>query len=301
MKPKILLTLLFAVLVQSCLGQNYKSIFGDSSTSWKIANGNMGGTYIDSLYTTDDTLVNGKFYKMIYCVTETKQIPYLEGFFREDTILGKSWFLPYYSSFFTFDTTEFLIMNLNLSVGDSFFFCVNHLNLSDFVYVDSVYYSDGRKYIQFNYQTKWDDKITFIEEIGPNISILYPKINTNIKPYVACSFKDEQLIYITNNSNFVDCDIDYTLINEKNKYSDKIIISPNPIYNTAILKFNNPYNSEYTFYLFNILGGKIQTYITYSNIIILEKEKLKQGIYFYKLIKKPDDKIVGSGKLIIIN
>ena len=66
MKQKILLTLLFAVSMQFCFGQSYQSIFGESSTSWKIPFCNLDMTGTDSLYINSDTVIDGKTYKKVY-------------------------------------------------------------------------------------------------------------------------------------------------------------------------------------------------------------------------------------------
>ncbi len=280
--------------MQFSFGQSYQSIFGEISTSWKIpfCNLDMAGT--DSLYINSDTVIDGKTYKKVYNYYDNLLI----GGLREDTLLGKIW---YYSFYYWNDTTETLIMDLNLSLGDSFYVsdAVGWPTASGWSIVDSIYYYVGdRKCIQLNNQTNWDDKLTFIEGIGPNITVLYATYSwLNLCPYVICSYKDNELIYISNNSNFIGCDLDYSSIYDKTNNIEDIILYPNPIQNIGILKFFNPYNSEYTFSIYNILKEKIRQYKTYSNFIIIKKEKLKSGIYFYNLINNKTNKKI-SGKII---
>lgn len=293
MKHKILLTLLFAVSMQFCFGQSYQSIFGESSTSWKISFCNLDMTGTDSLYINNDTLIDGKTYKKIYNYYDNNS---LIGGLREDTLLGKIWF---YSFYYWNDSTETLIMDLNLSLGDSFYISAAIWPTSTgWSIVDSIYYVDNRKCIQLNNQTNWDDKLTFVEGIGPNITVLYTISNwLNMCPYVICSYKDNELVYISNNSNFIGCDLDYSSIYDKINNIEDIILYPNPIQDIGILKFFNPDNSEYTLSIYNILNERVQQYKTYSNFIIIKKENLKSGIYFYNLINNKTNRKT-SGKII---
>lgn len=83
--------------------------FGENSTTWNIAHEVPDAVETDSFYTTFDTIINGYTYKTVFIYS------YISGFIREDINTGKAWYL--YAS----DTNEILIMDLSLSIADTFF------------------------------------------------------------------------------------------------------------------------------------------------------------------------------------
>jgi hypothetical protein len=221
----------------------------------------------------------------------------LRGFLREDTVTGKAW---YYS---LSNSTERLIMDLSLTVGDS----VNLLLWPDngWVFVDSVYFSSGRKFIRLNTTTLgevgWGEKLLYIEGVGTNRGIQYlvsPSLNTS--PYLLCSYNNSQLEYTNNNSNFNGCKLLYTSIHDIQNDENSRIIFPNPISEQAILKFNNPNNTQFVFTIFDLSGMKINEFETNSASILIKKDAIRSGIYFYKLYNKSTTDFY-VGKIIFIN
>jgi Secretion system C-terminal sorting domain len=78
---------------------------------------------------------------------------------------------------------------------------------------------------------------------------------------------------------------------------NEILVIPNPFSESAVVKFN--YDSgNYTFLLYSINGQLVlEIENINSNQITVEKNNLKEGLYFFQL--RNDYQIIGSGKLII--
>jgi len=76
------------------------------------------------------------------------------------------------------------------------------------------------------------------------------------------------------------------------------IIFPNPFDETAMLKFYNPGNEIYTLRIFNTVGEMIRELKIHSGEIIIRKQSLVAGIYFYSL-KDGYGKNSFTGKFVI--
>ncbi len=83
-----------------------------------------------------------------------------------------------------------------------------------------------------------------------------------------------------------------------NTNNTSVNIYPNPLYNRAIIEFENPGQENYTMTLYNIQGKLVRTI---SNImtgqIIIEKGKLTSGQYFFQL--RTNRQVCATGKLTI--
>jgi hypothetical protein len=281
------------VLRQEINAQPYKSIFGNTSTTWKIVATNLDVLKIDTVSAENDTTFNANNYKKIFSYYPT-YIHYLSGYLREDTINGKVW---YYSKN---DNTEKLVMNLSLALGDSIYLDLWPDN--GWVTVDSVYYNNNRKMIRLNtdFSSGWGEKLLFIEGIGTNRGVQYLSSNLNTSPYLLCSYQDYQLIYTNNNSNFNGCSLLNTNVNELQISDLSCSIFPNPTLSNAIIKFNNIANIHYILVLYNFSGFKIKEYETNSSSILIEGGEFKAGVYFYKLYNDINNKFC-FGKIIFNN
>lgn len=84
---------------------------------------------------------------------------------------------------------------------------------------------------------------------------------------------------------------------EKQKNSEfEYLIYPNPFMESTTIKFNNPNNEEFTLILYNILGECVKSIKNSSEEIVIKRENLKSGIYFFKL-QSASEKM--SGKIIV--
>ena len=77
-------------------------------------------------------------------------------------------------------------------------------------------------------------------------------------------------------------------------------VSPNPFFQTAIVKVNNTSQQTHTFKLFDLQGREVQQYNFSGNTFELERKNLEQGMYLFE-IHTQDAQLLGSGKLVIKN
>jgi hypothetical protein len=126
-KQFFILVVLMLLACSQGFSQGYQSIFGDSSTSWKMIRwGGERGPYVDSEYVNGTITDDGKVYKYV---------PPTNGI-REDTVAGKVWSW--------YDGEETLVMDMSLNESDSFF--LNYEPRSDF---DTGWYKVKPKFRKF--------------------------------------------------------------------------------------------------------------------------------------------------------
>ncbi len=91
--------------------------------------------------------------------------------------------------------------------------------------------------------------------------------------------------------------LNYIGINELN-FSSTYKIYPNPMHQTATLEFDNPTKLNCTFSLHDLHGQLVKkiTNISTDNIKI-ERQNLKNGLYFFKL--HTDRQVILTGKLLL--
>ena len=138
---KILIVLITTFSTNSINAQ-YQSLFGSVNTSWNMFFTNTSELRTDSLYTVSDIVINGMIYKEIFyqTISETPHIPLSTvGYLREDSAQGKAWF------FSNQDTTERLIMDLNLNLGDTFYVSGIWNPNPGYYPVDSIWVDAGRR------------------------------------------------------------------------------------------------------------------------------------------------------------
>ena len=186
MKKTFLLLISFGTIFS--VNAQYQSIFGQNSTSWSYWSDApaRNPAYIYTLYSNDrDTLINNKSYKIIF-----SSLGFVDHFLREDTVTG---------SVFAFDggvnINEVQIMNMNLSVSDSF--CLDPLYFCIKAVVDSVYTDTaGRKIIQFDTYNHPHSVWKFIEGIGPNGQVRLKDGLANPIEDLVCSHKDNIRVFM---------------------------------------------------------------------------------------------------------
>lgn len=96
---------------------------------------------------------------------------------------------------------------------------------------------------------------------------------------------------------------DTILMNNNLKYSSltsEIFIYPNPLTDFSIIQFENNSNHIFIFQLFNSLGQMVKEINNISNEnIVIHKDELKNGIYFFYLHTEQGDKKRYSGRFIM--
>lgn len=220
MKKHVFLSV-FVVLSMAVSAQGdtvgYRSIFGDSNSIWNVYmefDGILGGTEVRQAVVGDTLDVEGKTYNVIRCLTHAGigcSYDGLPQYLRESEDHSKLYFKEYYDNIevdeydtpFPDSIPEILIMDLNLTVGDTLE-TANWIELFyykpetvQYIKIDSVYYMDGHKVLQTNCirQGRYDKKDTllFIEGIGPTFGPLYPGRNIYIS--LLCYHRDDTMLY----------------------------------------------------------------------------------------------------------
>jgi hypothetical protein len=83
----------------------------------------------------------------------------------------------------------------------------------------------------------------------------------------------------------------------KNPGDLRVNLYPNPLHDFTRLSIDNPENKAYQFQLFNSMGVLVREYHFKTNDLVIPRENLCNGIYFYLL--SDGQKAIHSGKLLI--
>ena len=282
MKTKVLVVIIFAISIKVSIAQPYESIFGEYNTSWNVTNSELFGVFTDSLVVDGDTLINGfiykkiKFYNIYAPNYPPEQMDYT-SFIREDTLTGQVWYLKDCYD----DSTEILIMDLNLQLNDSFYMFGGY----NFGYyqVDSIYYLYNKKHIQFNcliYVVQPPEKFLFIEGVGTNRGITY--LDACIfdgSSYLLCSYKNYD-IYYQNQHPYYQGHCNTFFTDYKITREDGLpFIYPNPVNDILIIDIQDGDYKDKNIKIVDVMGNIIyQIYI--QNTAKIDISHLPDGIYF---------------------
>jgi hypothetical protein len=293
MKHLFFLLALFICIHSKTKAQSYTSIFGDTTTSWTLGWEVWDNYQVFGLKTSGDTSIHNYQYKKI-AYQEFNQI---FGFLREDTIAGKAWFL------YRFDTSEQLVMDLNLAIGDSFKINVEWWMPDFYSKVDSVFFINNKKHIRFNSKIKFakrQENFTFIEGVSTNAGFTFqvPRLSPALYSHTLfCSYKDSVQAFKNKIFNG-DC---FPILGGIQKQKTNSIVwklSPNPFSNTAELTFDNTNLKECNLVILDHYGRQVDIYENIiSGHVILSKKQLPTGLYYFQLIS--NNKVIASGKIII--
>jgi hypothetical protein len=211
------------------------------------------------------------------------------GAFREDTILKKVFYMPYWNP------NEQLLYDFNLQLGDTLS-GVNHGNHTYVGAVDSILIgTDYRRRLGIvcelfsNYPY-----VYLIEGIGSTSGLVEP-IDIPFEGYsiLYCFTQNEIHLYQSSDMNST-CDFLSVNENESNKYFS---ISPNPFSQSTQITLNQNYHSI-ALAVYDIQGKQVaQQQYKDCDKIQLNRNQLSNGLYFLKLTL--DDKEVETGKVII--
>jgi hypothetical protein len=263
-------------------------IANGDSISWIIKHEIWDYASIDNMYLSDTITLNSKvYYETFYDGYWDSPII---GYFREDTITGQAWFWGLQ------DTTEYLIMDLSLDIGDSIFVKMCEYE-SLYAYITKSEIENGRKILTTDYNYGGgliDQNLKFIEGVGPNATLLYQidfefglKIDYLFGYLVCKAFNNDNLIYEWDTINH-ECGLQGDI---ENHNQENILIYPNPTFNNIkIIGLENP---------------KTEIYSITGTLLLSSKKKeinlanFKAGLYLVKLFN--NNKVVKIDKLIKYN
>ena len=245
------------------------SLFGENNTAWTVMHGNLFGLTTDTLSFDRDTIINENPWKIIYAPGKTIYL-------QEDITTGK------WMYFTTIDTIQKVLMDLSLAVGDTFYVTGAWLPDPGFYEVDSVYIKDQRKHVQLNLPLYYagDEKLVFIEGVGPNIGLSYKDDNSiELAPYLLCQWKDNIQNYSNNYFDGKCAIFSDTKVDEGNKLSGFANIYPNPT--TGIVKIQN---SDYSIKEILVHDTTGRQFFIKNKNDEMDLSDLPDGLYLIKII-----------------
>ena len=249
-----------------CNFTTYSNII-ENPTSWYFAHTQLEDQFIDTIFTGEQhENWTDLWYHGVFMNNEKTYMGKVKCSLNNDSV----WYLAP-------DATEAqLVFNLNLGKGDMFDFGKGG---GGQFYVDSVYYKNSRKYVEFNGDNYWGDKMQFIEGVGPNLSFIYAWNVGILQPYVVCQFKWRQKFYSTDNDSFQNCDF---LINsiDQTEHGD-IQIFPNPFTNELKIEFKD--HRQGFVCVLDLFGKIIYQQDFQGNVIAINTTNFVCGMYLLKI------------------
>ncbi|MFA6924528.1 MAG: T9SS type A sorting domain-containing protein [Bacteroidales bacterium] len=272
----------------NAFSQTYKSIYGKNFTEWNISVEICDGFATYSFTVCPDTICSDT----IINTRKYKKIVFADGgniclasyynkclFINEDTLNGKLWLYDSY------EEKEYLSMDLNLNVGDTFKMNPNTFTDSIAI-VDSVYYENSCKKIRFNYVDWPEQKLTFIEGIGPTFGVFFQASGYSCSEpprLLLCVSKDGKYVYKNKLQEATDTCF-YFSVNVIEKSKNNIIeIKPNPVQKELNFTFHSLFDGSIIIY--NMLGI-IESKINLKDITTYKTDmtSFKSGIYFVRIL-----------------
>jgi Secretion system C-terminal sorting domain len=237
MKKQFILIYVIVVTFFEVANAQYLPVIAPSKTTFDLLAGVPDATLIGKIEIQGDSVLNGIVYKKAYYQVEFYPFA-IVGFTRQNLENSKLYFFDIKSQ------TEYLVMDLDLDVGDEFPYfnaseCEN-LQGNNIAKVVSVQIINGRKQVTFDKLSGGSffcDSIKFIEGFGPNTSIFFQS------PFLECEFpalaykvckKLENDVLSYPNSSIDFCGNTTNVVEYFD--IDKVIIVPNPFSNLIEIK-----------------------------------------------------------------
>lgn len=287
----ILLALLISLLN---FGQgNYKSFIHSGLTKW-LYYSPQDGCSMDEVDAYGDTIINQTTYKKLWDIYFVPQSPYINvnqqwrdytqftgltnTFIRQSSDSSKLYLLD--------GTTneEYLIADMNLTVGDEFIF--PKLGSGTVV---NIFYKNGLKNIQFNMNSQWNG-LTIIEGVGLNTHFKSLFTNFGGYPY-------NYLICYSNSSYFFNIHDICGCVDTENVEIKEDEYNINRQSDLVEISFDSM--SQLTWEVFDIYGrGILKSNKVNQQSILIPISDLKSGIYLLRIYNL-ENKEYASLKIII--
>lgn len=275
--------------------QTYCPLVVDSS-NYIVEFDNTGTPFIDAFWgyqILGDTIVNGITYKKVYTLnlyTQTLYPPigqfellgkYVGGLIRENN--KKVYFkeldsLSQWQFGCTMDTSEYLLYDFNLHVGDTINLCIQENNYITDTVIDSLYqYPVAPLNKTFTIKRKNHNiEYYLIEGVGSNFGLKQSIIIPGKMDFL-CTY-----LYCYSRGSLSSCSI---ITNDHIYESDLTVkIFPNPcaeILNVSVMNLNY---FPLSISIYNIHGQCIKQIISKQNINSININELPQGIYEVKIV-----------------
>jgi hypothetical protein len=254
-------------------------------------------------YANGDTIFNSLVYKKVFkkgqgtfnwmgappagCSGSYNYTDTLSSYFLRSS--GKQVFLRQ-----SMDTSEYLLYDFNLSVGDILPLTFNNFATDITVtHIDSIYTLQGyRKRFALTGNT-WAEYL--LEGIGHSKGLVEPlHVPFECGYNLVCFSLDDSAYFPSTGPS---CDFSVEIISGKNEFKHNVW--PNPFNTFTTIQFNAVVNNA-ELNIYNFHGQKTTAIKGISaDRIKVERGALNPGIYFYDL--KQNNLNIGTGKLIIID
>ncbi|MEI6556576.1 MAG: T9SS type A sorting domain-containing protein [Paludibacter sp.] len=318
MKTKILF--FFCLIVVILNAQSYKSILANKSAKWTLMF-LRDYNYTKSWYATNDTIVLGKSYTKMQNA-DSYWWPIIINFdysknnmdtLWKNTVINQNYYMNtrYLREsndnskvyFYDDDTKEeYLIMDLNLVKNDTFYLPGNAKNVlgrmnnsKTYVLVDSVFYKDELKNIQFSMKTSPLQYFTFTEGIGTNLGLfyMYAADNYNYDQFCLQCFQNNERFFKANNN---PCIFDYNFNDVKQiKEAEYSFVLKNTDLNITANTIAN-----HLIEIVDISGRSIyRSFEKNKNKIVVNTSQISTGIYLLKMVNISNPEKTVISKLLI--
>lgn len=249
------------------------------SIGWKIdlkcwSNGESFPCGSDYILMNGDTVINNKVYKKLDYYTYTYLGYY--GFLREESKVIS--FIPNqeFSSYSYYDTSEYILYDFNLEVGDTFYLGLSEL-YSTVYDIDSVQLNNG----------EWRRRI-LLTEVTSYICYLMEWVegagNLNGHPFynnvISCldHFPNFSCYHVNQDTLYGDCTP--TVSSNEVKEIQKLKLYPNPVHQELIID-NDLQLGKLRYSIYSNSGKKIIDNELMTNRI--NTDKLSLGVYFLQI------------------
>ncbi|MBL4755139.1 MAG: T9SS type A sorting domain-containing protein [Flavobacteriales bacterium] len=236
----------------------------------------------------EDTTIGGQVYSQLFYSRSDLSISeeYI-GAYRNDTLLKHVYYVD------SADTSERLLYNFSLEVGDTFqipypnFACFDTIAIVSSI--DSVL-------VGAKYRRSINSNIApMIEGLGCQAGLFEFWGSCFEYQCILRCFQIEDTILLGTPTN---CDLVLGGMNEDQLNPAHIEIHPNPFSNQAVLTFDNPNNTYTSLLIFNSIGELVREQrLVNSEEYVIQKGNLKSGLHLFRLIS--DSQPLGSGKLMV--
>ena len=190
---------------------------------------------------------------------------------------------------------EFLIMDLNLSVNDTFHTQGDYGGYSIDLIVDSVFVFNERKHIRFarligtwfSPNSQEHTHMMFIEGVGPNWGLREKMVSFASPFYFICKYNGDLLCYVVSDTIFENCDFREPCIGDGIAEIDnpsETIIYPNPFYDIFTI---NSHSTDMRLVIYDCSGRVcLEKQCLQKAHNKIDMHKYPAGIYFVCLLHK---------------
>lgn len=271
MKHSIKKLILFLLLAMAGMGNTraqvaqYESVLKADSTSWISYHRELEFTMKDLAYVKNANGTNCLVFVFGYGYGTYIGESSLVGTLREED--GRLWIT------YTEDPdNEFLLMDMNLEVGDEFVFSAYYTGT-----VVEVRYEDGRKIIVFDRPSyNWyQEPIMFIEGVGRNI-MTFDRYGDWDRNYQPCKYDGSEWAYSTPNHHFTDCEIETVSVDENGEDAGRVEIHPNPTDGQVDISGTDLKSAE----VYNAIGQHVASAQADGGRLTVDLSGEPAGVYF---------------------